>query len=153
MDSLKSPTAIVSYLALATAGGSSLYFYKKIDSLEEELSKAIEISEKLALNLKEGADLKAQLEGIRDGLKANVANMENMALLLENVQKSNLENRRHIKAIVDKLSEEDIDVELNKKKSRSKKIIKDSSEESDSSDDNEYLEILGGKGKGKKRRN
>ena len=87
MESLKRPEMIIAIVAATGVLGSSVYFYRKINSQHSELEK---LSEHLASTVRQVAEIKAQSQALPD--------------LREAIQKLNVHINQQTKIVTDKIA-------------------------------------------------
>ncbi|QIN54250.1 putative membrane protein [Cedratvirus kamchatka] len=149
MDSLKHPGTIISTVSLVGLLGTSAYFYKKLGDLEEELNKFSDVVIRMDRTVNQEESTKTQLEAVSGAVRSFGRTLSEMKEILDGVNLATMENERKIRAILEKMAEENMEVDLKKKKKgkKSKKIVE--SEEEEDSEEEDFLEQLKKKKKNK----
>lgn len=132
-DSLKSPAMILSSVSLLGLVGSAGYFYKRVESLDEELQKFSDVVERMAKRMGKEDESLAQLTAIAKNMRQFGEALNTFQGEIASLEGSIKETDRKISLIISTLADEGIEVELKKKKSGKKK--KQSSDEESESDD------------------
>jgi hypothetical protein len=146
MDSLKHPGTIISTVSLVGLLGTSAYFYKKLGDLEEELNKFSDVVIRMDRTVNQEESTKMQLESVTSAVRKFGQTLGEMKEVIDGINAATKENERKIKAIIERMAEEGMDVELKKKKrgKKGRKIDSEEEEEEDSADDSgeDYLKQL-----------
>ncbi|SOB74390.1 hypothetical protein BQ9231_00507 [Cedratvirus lausannensis] len=142
MDSLKHPGTIISTVSLVGLLGTSAYFYKKIGDLEEELNKFSDVVIRMDRSVNQEESTKTQLESVTSAVRNFGRTLADMKEILDGINLATIENERKIKAIMERMAEENMEVDLKKKKrgKKSKKVVE--SEEEEDSEEEDFLEKL-----------
>ncbi|SHO33181.1 Hypothetical protein BQ3484_113, partial [Cedratvirus A11] len=122
--------------------GTSAYFYKKIGDLEEELNKFSDVVIRMDRSVNQEESTKTQLESVTSAVRNFGRTLADMKEILDGINLATIENERKIKAIMERMAEENMEVDLKKKKrgKKSKKIVE--SEEEEDSEEEDFLEKL-----------
>ena len=149
MESLKHPGTVISTVSLVGLLGTSAYFYKKIGDLEEELNKFSDVVIRMDRTVNQEESTKAQLESVTGAVRKFGQTLAEVKEMLDGINLATTENERKIRAIIERLAEEDIEVDLkNKKRGKKGKKVIDSEDEEDSEGE-DFLEQLKRKKKNK----
>jgi hypothetical protein len=149
MESLKHPGTVISTVSLVGLLGTSAYFYKKIGDLEEELNKFSDVVIRMDRTVNQEESTKAQLESVTGAVRKFGQTLAEVKEMLDGINLATTENERKIRAIIERLAEEDIEVDLkNKKRGKKGKKVVDSEDEEDSEGE-DFLEQLKRKKKNK----
>lgn len=144
MDSLKHPGTVLSTVSLVGLLGTSAYFYKKLGDLEEELNKFSDVVIRMDRAVNQEESTKVQLESVTMAVRKYGQTLGEMKEIMDSIDLATKENERKIRAILERMEEEGMEVDLKKKRrsKKGKKVVQ-SEEEDDSGDDSDdYLEDL-----------
>ncbi|SPN79333.1 Transmembrane domain-containing protein [Brazilian cedratvirus IHUMI] len=144
MDSLKHPGTVLSTVSLVGLLGTSAYFYKKLGDLEEELNKFSDVVVRMDRAVNQEESTKVQLESVTMAVRKYGQTLGEMKEIMDSIDLATKENERKIRAILERMEEEGMEVDLKKKRrsKKGKKVVQ-SEEEDDSGDDSDdYLEDL-----------
>lgn len=135
MESLKNPALVLSSVSLLGVLGSTGYFYKRIESLDEELQKFSDVVERMGRRMGKEDESKVQLEAVSKNLRQFGEILGTFQGEVASLEGSIKEVERKLALIISSLEEEGIVVELKKKGRRKKKELEEKSDSSDSDED------------------
>lgn len=156
MDSLKSPGGLIAVTTAVGLVGTSAYFYKKIQNVDDELQRYSDTLMKVAKQLQENQNDNAQINSMSSTIRKQAELIQGFQDISKGLRQEIEENKRILRAILEALEGEDIHVDLKKKKSKAKsrKVVSESESESEEEEDEDedYLEKLKPKKKKKQQK-
>lgn len=161
METMKKPETVISLATAAGLVGSSVYFYKKIQTIEEDLEKFSETLSTVTGKVNEHQSQANQISQVGNYLREMAEKLEAINREVVNLKKKTEASERRLEVVISTLEDQEVEFDFKIKKSKKskrdkKKKVESSSDEEDSEseseDEEDYVKQLKQLEKGKKKR-